>query len=33
MLAPLTVELFGFEISQFEITPVVQARSFGSGAG
>ena len=27
------VELFGFEISQFEITPVVQARSFGSGAG
>ena len=26
------VELFGLEIGQFEITPIVQPRSFGSGS-
>jgi hypothetical protein len=26
------VELFGFQIGQFEVTPVMQARPLGSGA-
>ena len=32
-LATMVAGLFGFEIGQFEVAPVMQAWSFGSGAG